>query len=64
MSDYYYTQQIYNYLVNNDIAGKLQDIIDMFDIAIPFFKYILYSVVFFGLLFFGLKFIRFRGVQL
>ena len=64
MYDNYYSQQIYNYLVNNDIAGKLDLITDTLELAIPFIKYILYAVCFFGLLFFGLKFIRFRGVQL
>ena len=60
----YYSQQIYNWLISNDIADKINLIFDVLQKITPYIHYTVYSIVFFGLLFFALKFVRFRGLTL
>ena len=60
----YYSERIYNWLISNDIANKLNSILDFCQKTTPYIHYIGYGIVFFGLLFFALKFVRFRGLTL
>ena len=60
----YYAQQIYNWLVSNEIANKINSILEFLQKITPYIHYTVYGIVFFGLLFFALKFVRFRGLTL
>ena len=60
----YYSQQIYNWLISNEIANKINNISDFCTKITPYVHYCIYGIVFFGLLFFALKLVRFRGFYL
>ena len=60
----YYAQQIFNWLISNEIANKINNISEFCTKILPYIHYTVYAIVFFGLLFFALKFVRFRGLTL
>lgn len=66
-----YTQRIYEWLINNQIADKVNNIYSVLNniysyliSVLPDLRYIVFGLFFFGFLFFGLKFCRFRGLTL
>lgn len=61
MSDYYYTQRIYEWLINNQIAQKLTSIVDFLSDISVYVEHIAFYSLVLVLLYVGYKFLRIRS---
>ena len=57
----YYTQRIYEWLINNAIADKIQTLIDLLSKVSVFVEHIAFYSLVLVLLYVGFKFLRIRS---
>lgn len=57
----YYTQRIYEWLINNAIADKIQTLIDLLSKVSVFVEHIAFYAFVLVLLYVGFKFLRIRS---
>lgn len=61
MSDYYYTQRIYQWLIDNQIANKIDSLIDILSDVSVYVEHIAFYSLTLVLLYVGYKFLRIRS---
>lgn len=61
MNDYYYTQRIYQWLIDNQIANKIDSLIDILSDVSVYVEHIAFYSLALVLLYVGYKFLRIRS---
>lgn len=61
MNDYYYTQRIYQWLIDNQIANKIDSLIDLLSDVSVYVEHIAFYSLVLVLLYVGYKFLRIRS---
>lgn len=61
MSDYYYTQRIYQWLIDNQISVKIDNLIDLLTDVSLYVEHIAFYSLLLVLLYVGYKFLRIRS---
>lgn len=61
MSDYYYTQRIYQWLIDNQISLKIDKLIDLLTDVSVYVEHIAFYSLVLVLLYVGYKFLRIRS---
>lgn len=61
MNDYYYTQRIYQWLIDNQISDKIDNLIDLLTDVSLYVEHIAFYSLLLVLLYVGYKFLRIRS---
>lgn len=61
MNDYYYTQRIYQWLIDNQIANKIDSLVDLLSDVSVYVEHISFYSLVLVLLYVGYKFLRIRS---
>lgn len=61
MNDYYYTQRIYQWLIDNQIANKIDSLVDLLSDVSVYVEHIAFYSLVLVLLYVGYKFLRIRS---